>query len=477
MTLPLRPYQEEGVAFLRREGGAGAILADEMGLGKSRSVLEAARGARRLCIICPSHVRGVWRSELAKWRPELRPFFAEGVVPNKKRAVALPPADDFDVVVCHYDILHAWAVQLAGWAPEVLVFDEGHALQNERSRRSEAARQVRKASNFCWALTGTPLTNRPKDLWNLADTVRPKSLGRSFFSFGCRFCNGHQIQVTPEKVVWDFKGKSNLPELRALLARFCLRRTVADVALQLPGKTRQVIYFEGEGTEAGPLADFPPGGLFGTGMRRSLDASADGRLGDVRQHLIDTLDGATDGGVVVFTWRRAVAETLAAVGRLHADMTEMVHGGIPHAERERRLTALRTAGGRRLLVATIDSCATGIDLTWASHGIFAEIDYKPHALLQAEARLHRFGQAAPVLIQYLLTRGTVDEVVAQFVIDKLETYGEVLGDGGGEGALATALSGSEDDLMAELMRGVEAMKQHGGPPEEAPQRQQDDEGD
>ena len=91
-----------------------------------------------------------------------------------------------------------------------------------------------------------------------------------------------------------------------------------------------------------------------------------------------------------------------------------------------------------------DCCATGIDLSWADVGVFVELVWEPRDLQQAEGRLHRFGQESPVLIQYVIARGTVDDIILRAVIRKLDNYDKIVGkldDGlregvSGEGATA-----------------------------------------
>lgn len=445
----LRPYQKKAATFLIQMGREGCILGDVMGLGKTRSALTAAGKVSRLLVVCPSYVRDVWVREIAKWTSRGAPFLPEGV--TKKKA-GIP--EGCTTIVIHYDILHAWAPELSLWLDGArpgdsgVCFDEAHMLQNESSKRAIAAREVALSSDYKWALTGTPMTNRPRDLWNVVDVVSPGRLG-GFFSFGLRYCDAHQENVTPEKVVWVFKGQSNLEELRTRVGEFMLRRTVQDVGLELPPKTRQVLYLD-----AGRAATKAiPEGRSGPAMRRSLDVVADAKMPAVW----DLLKGHLEGGlkVVCFTWRREVAESLADKAREAGFSSECVHGGISHQRRGLAIERAKNAEGG-VLVATIDSASVGVDFTFASVCLFAEIDYKPHALLQAEARVHRFGASQPVLIQYALGKGTIDEAIAGVVIEKLDTFAAAIG-GTGE-TVAEDLRGNSDDVMAELMGAIEAGK-------------------
>lgn len=444
-----RKYQLEAVNFLLEKGLSGAILGDAMGLGKTCSALTAARAlSGRTIVVCPSYVRGVWSNEadggqIARWWPGVKEkvFLPSGI----KGPFKIPTGTK--VVVIHYDILHAWAQCLIDWDARVSCFDEGHLLQNESSQRSKAARAIALSTKYRWALTGTPLTNRVRDLWNLVDVVSPGRFG-NFFSFGLRYCDAHKEAVTPTKTVWKFDGKSHLDELNWRLGHFCLRRTASDVKLELPPKTRQMIWVEVP-RKARLYGDASPKEL-----RRYLNAAADAKLPDAWAIIKGHLEQGHK--VVAFTYRRDVAEWLTNESRESDFATALVHGGVSHARRGKAIEEAKKAVGASLLAATIDSCSTGIDLSYADVCVFVELDWKPHALLQGEARLHRFGQANPVLIQYILARGTTDELVANAVVGKLDTFEAVVGTTGE--SLGGDLHGSDEDILEELYAGIAKMK-------------------
>lgn len=441
----LRPYQVQAADYLLSR--QGAILADEMGLGKTATAICAARHVGgKLLIVCPNHVKGVWHNdstggELRKWG-ETRDVF---VATTRK-----PRQIDAQICVINYDILDAWAAHLATWAPDVIIYDEAHALSNEKTKRSKAARAI-PARNHTWALTGTPLTNRPKDLWNLVDTICPGRFG-NFFAYAKRYCNARKENVTTTKAVWVFDGKSNLEELGARLAHFMIRRLKSDVALELPPKTRQIVYCDA--STGGPVRS----NMSRVELRQWLDRSADAKLPQAKAMLSAYLEEGRK--VVVFTHRKSVADWLANQARLEGYEAGVIHGDVCAARRHEILQYARDLPGHMpyLLCATIDSSATGIDMTFADLALFVELTWEPHELLQAEARLHRFGQANNVLIQYLIARGTGDEIVAQTVVNKLDTYATVVGDVGE--SLQADLTGAENEIMAEIYAACAQMGEH-----------------
>jgi SNF2 family DNA or RNA helicase len=441
-----RGYQEEAASFLIGFGKEGCILADSMGLGKTCSALTAARFLRKkTLIVAPSYVRSVWFNdhnggELAKWWPEWAErgvYRAQGVTPDTITSL-------YDLVIIHYDILHAWADALKEWGPEVGILDECHYLMSGESRRSKAVKDVFKGITYRWGLSGTPLTNRPKDLWNVVDTLSPGRFG-TFFQYAKRYCDAHKEEVVKDKIVWKFDGKSHQEELASRLKHFVLRRTAKDVALELPPKTRQVLWVDLPGKDIKTQAVIKK-----SDIRARLNSAADLKI----PQGVDIVKSLLKDGhkVVCFTHRREVAEFVMKECLLEGYPAGVVHGGIAPMNRGKEIQNGKDAAGCHLLAATIDSCGTGIDLNYADVGVFLELTWEPHELLQAEARLHRFGQSSPVLIQYVLAKNTVDELIASSVVDKLAVFDSVIGPSGE--SVADDLKAKEEDIMKELYQSL-----------------------
>lgn len=447
----LRSYQLEGVKFLINRGRSGALLADSPGLGKTAQAIIAARGLNSpTVIVCPSFARGVWRRELGKWWPKLhvdKVFFPEGV----KKIAPLINRALTSIIVIHYDILYAWLEKILDWGPRIVIFDEGHILSSEKSRRSAACRELARASQHRWVLTGTPMLNRPKDLWGLMQTLSPNRFGAEdkFFPYALRYCAAHKVEIEAiQKTVWDFSGISHESELRARLSWLMLRRQLSDpeVALDLPPKTRNVVWLEGSKKQkAFSLTNKRE-------LRAALDSAADAKLPTVIETLIN--DG-WETPRVVFCWRKsvvsAVAESYRAAG---APSVETITGDVLPKERERRIARCRSG----ILVVTIDSCGVAIDLSHAPYADFVEFVHEPWKFIQAEARVHRFGQQSKTVVRYFAQSGSADELIIDNVVNKLEAIGAIVGSSDEEKSLQKKLSGegfSEEDILKDIFAGVE----------------------
>jgi len=456
-----REYQKEGIDFLINQAGSGALLASEMGTGKSLQAVKAARAfKRKTVIVCPAHVRGVWErpktlddkgGELAKWWPKAHVFAPYGVKPS-------PIPGGADVVVIHYDIVHAWVESILEWSKKGLtsVFDESQFLLSQTSRRSKACKELADHSRGRIALTGTPPTDKIKDLFNVVDTISPGRFG-GFFDFARRYCDARQVEIEgPEKtkkLVWNFDGRSNTRELRQRLDWFTLRRTKREVLKELPALQRQIVDVVVPPTNRIAMNARMVGDR--RQMRMALDSAADGKFKSV----LELVRGHLEAGlrVVVGTYRRAVCEKIADTLADTAP-TKFIHGGIPITRRGKILDALRKTEGACCLVANIDCTSTGIDLTFASVAVMAELVWEPRDLVQFEARLHRFGasEIEPVLVQYVIARGTGDELILQAVINKLDNFLDLVETDKGDG-FKEALSGEKDEGLSRLAAALKKM--------------------
>ena len=441
----LRDYQITGAKYLIAKGEEGCILGDGMRLGKTAQAITAMRALdSKVVVVCPSYVRGVWRDELRKWWPALKEeevFFPSGAKPGTIPYLAR-------VIVIHYDILSAWVEALCQFEPRIACFDEGHLLQNESTARSKAARKLAAAARLRWALTGTPQTNRIRDLHNLVDTLCPGRFG-DFFKFGLRYCDAHQEAVTPTKTVWKFDGESYPEELHQRLSTFMLRRIASDpeIALQLPPKTRQTVWVDVKAKKALSLQ------TSARALRDALDRSADAKLPAVLELLAGHLESGVK--VVAFCWRRAVVDFLIDSLRGQGYPCTGIHGGVSAARRGKAIAEAGAAEGAFLLAATIDCASVGIDLSFADVCVFCELTYEPHELLQAEARPVKYGTSKGCLFQYVLARGTVDEIIASRVIDKLEVFEKVVG---ASGESLAGLRETSEKVEEDIFAAIEAMK-------------------
>ena len=449
----LYPHQLEGVAFLL--GRRRALLTDDMGLGKTRQsiiALTEANASGPYLVICPASLKRNWVREIG------------AVLAQPDCVIVGPgpmPADGFDGwVVLNYDILEKHLEALLARAWSGVAFDEAHYLKNYRSKRSRAAlRLVREIPGdpVIHALTGTPLTNRPRDLFPLLQ-LADHPLGRSFASFAKRYCDGYQGDYG---LVAD--GATNIDELTVQLHGVMLRRT-KDEVLDLPPKMRTWLDVELHPRAVEKLNE--PVRALAQASRRERGRTEEerresgrllGALTTARRKIAtlkalqttDYLQSIVDQGekVVAFS---AFMPPVLRFARHFGDQAVTITGGVPNEERQRRVDRFQEDDDVRVLAANLHVGGVGLNLTAARLVVFNDLDWTPSNHWQAEDRAYRIGQTGTVNVTYMIGVGTVDEFVRTVLQMKARVIDDLI-----EGkALGPEL---DADVLSELKRLLTAM--------------------
>lgn len=392
------PFQLDGVRFLALHDRA--LLADDMGLGKTMQVLHALPDDARAIVICPLSLRRNWANECKRWRPDLTPVVGE----------AREPASG-EVVIVHFEAIRK--VEAAAWgdiADATLVVDEAHRAKNYRTQQAKAVTALGRACARCWLLTGTPLLNRPFDLYGvLAAGDMTRRVFGGFRGFlrdfnGCKGRYGYEFG-SPDACV---------PEK---MRRVMLRRLKGDV-VDLPAKVRSEIEINDLGARLRKQLD------------RALDAWADRddlpsfeEFSKVRAALAKAktaaaLDYVTDAEeqdnpLLVFSAHRGPVEEIGS-----REGWAAITGTTPAEERARIVDAFQ-AGDLRGVAMTIAAGGVGLTLTRASTVLFVDLDWTPGNNLQAEDRAHRIGQTgASVQIVRIVAAHPLDRHVLDLLDQK-----------------------------------------------------------
>ena len=444
----LYPHQIEGVGFLL--GRRRSILADDMGLGKTRQSIIAmteAEPAGPWLVVCPASVKHNWVRELRLALDDVETsVVGPGPVPTKGFA---------GWIVVNYDLLKRDIDPLLEHRFAGIVFDEGHYLKNHRAQRSRLARRLvveAESDPVVHVLTGTPLTNRPRDLFPLLQLVG-HALGHSFLAFAKRYCDGHKNDYG----YWVTAGASNVEELSVQLQGIMLRRNKDDV-LDLPAKQRTWIEVDVDARVRDSLNDAV--GLFLSGLSGERDSERDGRgrrlgiamFSTARRrlavakvpHTLEYVEGAVDQGekVLLFScFTHATRRFEKALGEVAVTIT----GEVPTSKRQGIVDRFQADDSVRVLIGQIHAAGVGINLTAARQVVFNDLDWVPANHWQAEDRTHRIGQTGTVNVTYMVARDTLEEFIRTILQTKARLVDDVI-----EGrALGNAM---EADVLVELRR-------------------------
>jgi non-specific serine/threonine protein kinase len=452
----LRAYQETGARWLAFAAGLelGVCLADDMGLGKTIQVLAFLLARKRQgpsLLVAPASLLGNWAAEIARFAPGLRVHVAHA----SAHGVEVDPAA-FDLVIVTYAGLSRleWPLSTA-W--DAVVVDEAQAIKNPSARQTRAVKGLQSRVRI--ALTGTPVENRPLDLWSIFDFLNPGLLG-SAKSFG--------------KFVKGLDGRGYGP-LRELIRPYLLRRLKTDKAIirDLPEKT-EVTAFCGLSRQQATLyqqaiEDLKKtlatvagierrGAVLASLMRLKqicnhpshwlrdgvFDPAASGKFG--RLTAIAEEIASRQEKALVFTQFREMTGPLA--GHLQAAFGApglVLHGDTPVQQRQKLVDDFQR-GAAPFFVLSTKAGGTGLNLTAASHVIHFDRWWNPAVEDQATDRAFRIGQKRNVLVHKFVCRGTVEEKIDQVLQKKKAVAGELL-----EGSAEARLTEMSD---AELLRTI-----------------------
>ncbi|MGH7176377.1 MAG: SNF2-related protein [Tepidisphaeraceae bacterium] len=394
-----RNVQHAGIDYITRR--RGTLLGDDMRVGKTLTCcMSHDPSTGPLVVVCPAMVRPVWISWLSRVFPDV-PIGVMGTHTFDHKIIQNP------IIVGHYDILPWWQSALP---IGTIIFDEAHVLTKRNSKRSKAAVFLASRAKRVIAATGTPIWNMPPDLWNVLGIVAPAAFG-GFHEFSHRY--GLPV---PGAHGTKYTGISNEEELNARLSEVMIRRRWVDVADDLPPITRSVSLVEIDAAQRRRLD------IIAAEIRQT-NTTTIGLLSSYREKLTSIKRTAVvreantilDRGepVVLWTWHRQLAEQITADLGSRAFL---LTGDVPNNKRDEAIESWK-AHPSAALVCTMAVAQVGLDFSHAHLAIFAEIDYTPAVLAQAEMRT--YAPTRPMNVSYLVADHMIDQRIVLALTRKL----------------------------------------------------------
>jgi SWI/SNF-related matrix-associated actin-dependent regulator 1 of chromatin subfamily A len=431
---PLYPFQPDGVEFLALHDRA--LLADDMGLGKTVQALVALPKDAPVIVVCPAAVKYNWQHEINLWRPDYRATIVSG-----KKGFRLP--DNGEIVIVNYDILPAWLspTEVVGKTSRgkdikrapltadqrdkiertYLIADEAHLVKNYKTQRAKKITELSRVTKATWFLTGTPLMNRPFDLFGVLTSGGMDPFG-GFYGF-LRAFNG-------SKGRWGgYEFGSPTSEAPEKLRRVMLRRLKSEVLTDLPPKNYQEIVVNGlsgslvkemdaamlewmgdnDVDEVDSVDVLPPFEVFSK-LRAKL---AESRI----PAMVEIVEGYEESEVpvVVFSAHRSPIDYLA-----NRDGWAAITGDTSSQDRQKIVVDFQ-AGRLKGVGLTIQAGGVGLTLTRAANALFVDLDWTPALNVQAEDRICRIGQrSSSITIQRLVSDHPLDKHVQKLLAQKIE---------------------------------------------------------
>ena len=404
------------------------ILADDMGLGKTTSTIIAAleTGAKKILIICPASLKINWQREIENYSD--RPT---SIIEGKKW-------EDADFVIINYDIIKNFHDEknkkdsiILNSKFDLVIIDEAHYIQNKQAQRTKLINDMVKNVDRLWLLTGTPITSRPINYFNILNLI-DSPVALNWMAYVKRYCNGYQFKAGKRKV-WNVSGASNLEELRDRTAPLVLRRLKENV-LDLPDKIITPVYLRLKSKEyeslMGDYYDWYDKGGESDSMTLQFT-----KLTQVRQCIanektsstIELCENIIEQGkkVIVFTnFTRSLETILEHFGK----KAVRLDGSMSQKDRQESVDKFQNDENVMVFVGNIKAAGTGLTLTAGEAVVMNDLSFLPSDHSQAEDRAYRIGQKNNVLVYYPLYENTIEGIVYDILRKKKDIIETVMGD-------------------------------------------------
>ncbi|KFM19721.1 adenosinetriphosphatase protein [Marine Group I thaumarchaeote SCGC AAA799-P11] len=433
-------FQKEGLDFLIKSSG-NALLADEMGLGKTVQTLSYVATEKQtfpVLVVAPLVTLNNWEREIAKFLKKKsrngRLLESESPSVTLIRTGKKKELPKSDIYVINYELLFKRYDDLAKVGIKTVVCDEVHNLRSKTTQKYKSIKKLAALPSVSYriGLSGTPIYNRGSEIWPIIDILKPGLLG-SFKEFCEYFC---YVNEKGKAIVLENKRASLRNELQK---HVMLRRKKSDVLKELKDKVRykEVIaadtdyYLEEldkiwkrlEEEQKDAESEFSKSASYHRAIQSERQIAGLAKLPHVINFVKNIME--IEESVVVFCHHKVIHKLL------HESLQEFspvsIIGGQSDSVRQDQIDKFQK-GESKLMIAGIRAGNVGINLTRAKYVIFAELDWSPAIHRQAEDRLHRIGQKNTVFAYYLIGNGTLDDHVANVLVDKSYEIDEIMDD-------------------------------------------------
>jgi SWI/SNF-related matrix-associated actin-dependent regulator 1 of chromatin subfamily A len=419
-------HQRKGTKFLGENERAG--LFDEQGLGKSKQLIDAVAAAiaagsiKGAVIVCPNGLKSNWAGEVRKFSTLPYTVFGSGRSARRSGFAAMRAA----FYIINYEAVPAEMPSLKAllqFKPMALILDESHRIKTPEAKVTKAIHKLRTHAKRRYILTGTPVANRPDDLWSQMYFLDDgQALGDTFEGFQKNYTAG--------------SGYQRMDELRDRISTRTLRRT-KDKSLKLPAKTytripvnlapKQAQMYERmredlelrvrkmSGAEVLEQADAILSRMVRLAQLSSNPALLDADYKETPAKLAE-LDALlkkymADPERKVIVWTSFVENVRGLARWFKKYRPVVIYGEMDNVSRDKSVRAFKEDPGVRLLIANPAAAREGLTLTEANIAIYLDRTFNLVDYLQSQDRIHRISQTKPCEIVLLIARNTVDEFI------------------------------------------------------------------
>ena len=438
------PFDHQKEAITKLVSNKKYILADDMGLGKTSSAIMASINLKlkKVLVICPASLKVNWKREIENYSDD--PI---GIVEGKKW-------EDGKYVIINYDILKNFhslpkdsdkKTQILDSKFDLVIIDEAHYVSNGKAQRTKLVNNLTTKIDRLWLLSGTPMTSRPMNYYNLLKLVGSR-VANNWINYVRRYCDGKQIFRGYRKI-WLTFGATNLEELRDKTNNKVLRRLKEDV-LDLPDKIITPIHMELKSkvyeSEMGEYLDWRR-----QNRNRGLSIQLS-KLMQVRQIIaMEKVKETTqlidqclqqDKKVIVFT---NFTTPLMTLHEKYKKESVILNGTMKKEDRQESVDRFQNDDKVKVFIGNVRAAGVGITLTAAEVVIFNDLSFVPSDMSQCEDRAFRIGQDKKVSCIYPIYDNTIERTIYEIVNKKKSVIDTVMGD-----------NINEEDILGELLNSL-----------------------
>lgn len=471
----LKEYQLKGLQWMVSlyNNHLNGILADEMGLGKTIQslslityLIEVKKQPGPFLVIVPLSTITNWTLEFEKWAPSLKTIVYKGTPNQRKNLQYEVRGGNFNVLLTTYEYIIKDRPVLSKLKWVHMIIDEGHRMKNTQSKLSYTLTTYYHTKNRL-ILTGTPLQNNLPELWALLNFVLPKVFNsvKTFDDwFNTPFANTgglEKMELSEEETLLIIR------RLHKVLRPFLLRRLKKEVEKDLPDKVEKVIKCKLSGLQYVLYQQMlKHNALFvGAGVHGATKSGIKGLNNKIMQlrkicnhpyvfeeveNVINPVRESSDmlwrtsgkfelldrvlpkfkksgHRVLMFFQMTQVMDIMEDYLRLRDLKYLRLDGSTKADDRTGMLKVFNDPESEYFcFLLSTRAGGLGLNLQTADTVIIFDTDWNPHQDLQAQDRAHRIGQKNEVRILRLITTDTVEEVILERALQKLDIDGKVI---------------------------------------------------
>lgn len=401
---------------------------------------------KKLLIVCPLSICGVWEEEFSKFADfDYNLKILKGSLEKKIETLYSLEGRALQIAVVNYESVWRIEKQIKNWHPDMIICDESHKIKSHNIAASKSLHKLGEKSYYKLILTGTAITNKAIDIFSQYKFLEPKIFGKSFYTFRNHYFDmvgyGNHTPVLKESMKDELKNKIHsiafvakksecldLPETTDILryvelepyAMNTYKHLVRDSFAELQNSEVTVTNVLTKIMRLSQLT----GGFLGDDDGKKIYQISKAKL----NALEDIIDEVTASGKKLVVMARYIPE-INAIKKLLIKKNlsfSVITGEIKNRADE--ISKFQNDVDVLVFVGQIATAGLGITLTAASTMVFYSLDYSMSNFEQAKARIHRTGQKENCTYIYLIASNTVDEKIMKALKNKVNLAKSLIDD-------------------------------------------------